>query len=168
MAETVHATFDTPAEAIAAANKLQREGVPRSQITLMSSEPVHIESGESSEAVKSRIGLFAIAGGMAGAAAAVLLTVWTSRSVDLVTGGMPIVSPWAFGIIVFELGALGAILGTLGRMIHEARLLRRGPLEDYTEAIADGRVVIVVECETELRDRAAKALGTSDPSLRKS
>ena len=165
MAETVHAIFDTADEAIAARDRLQREGVLASQITLMSSEPVHIESNQPSDEAKSRIGLFSIAGGLAGATAAILLTVWTSRSVDLVTGGMPVVAPWAFGIIVFEMTALGAILATLGRMIYEARLLRRSALEDYGEAIADGRVAVVVECETEFRDRAAKALGATDPSL---
>jgi hypothetical protein len=71
------------------------------------------------------------------------------------------------GIIVFKMTALGAIPATLGRMPHEAQLLRRSPLQDYAEAIADGRMVIVVDCETEFRDRAAKALGASDPSLQK-
>ena len=158
MAETVHKVFDTADEAIAAAERLRREGVPLSQITMMSSEPVHAETDEHGESAKTRIGLFAIAGGAAGAAAALLLSVWTSRKVDLVTGGMPIVAPWAFGIIVFELGALGAILATLGRMIYEARLLRRAPASGFEEAIAEGRIVVVVECETAERDRARKAL----------
>lgn len=153
MAEKVHALFDTVDEALAAADRLQREGVPRSQITLMSSEPVHIEANET---VKSRIGLFAIAGGVAGATAALLLTVWTSHRVDLVTGGMPIVAPWAFGIIVFEMTMLGAILGSLGRMLYEARLLGRASAEGYDDAIADGKVALVAQCETDVQRLAAR------------
>lgn len=142
MAEKRIAIFDTRAEAVAALGELQREGVPRSSITVMSSEPLHLEDND---APKSRIAGFAIAGGFIGAAFAVFLTVWTSRRVGLVTGGMPIVSWWAFGIIVFELAALGAILTTLGRMIFEAGLARHGALDGYDEAVADGRVVLSIE-----------------------
>jgi hypothetical protein len=139
--ETIRAIFNSHDEAIEAFTKLERAGVPPAQITLLSSEPVHVEASED----KTRIGLFAIAGGVIGAGLAVTLTVWTSHSVGLVTGGMPIVSPWPFGIILFELSMLGAILSTLGRMIYEARLLRRNSFTDYDEAIADGRVLLAVD-----------------------
>ena len=134
--------FDTRHEAIAALRELECEGVPSSWITVMSSEPLHLEV---KDAPKTRIAGFAIAGGLLGAAFAILLTVWTSRRVGLVTGGMPIVSPWAFGIIVFELAALGAILVTLGRMIFEAGLARRGALADFDESVAEGRIVVSVQ-----------------------
>ncbi len=94
---------------------------------------------------KTRIQLFGIIGGLVGAGFAILLTVWTSRRVGLVTGGMPIVSPWAFGIIVFELAALGAILMTLGRMVIEAKLARRGRGSDYGEMVAEGKIVIEID-----------------------
>lgn len=141
MAETRIEIFDTPSEAVAALRQLQLEGVPRSSITVMSSEPLHLERDD---APKSRISGFAIAGGFIGAAFAVVLTVWTSRRVGLVTGGMPIVSWWAFGIIVFELAALGAILSTLGRMIIEARLVRRVALAEYDDSVSEGKVVVCV------------------------
>lgn len=144
MAEPRIEVFDTRAEATAVLRALEREGVPSSSITVMSSEPLHLESGDGP---KTRIAGFAIAGGLVGAAFAILLTVWTSRRVGLVTGGMPIVSPWAFGIIVFELAALAAILGTLGRMIFEARLLRHSTAADYRETVAAGRIVLLVDCD---------------------
>ena len=134
--------FDTRHEAIAALRELEREGVASSSITVMSSEPLHLEG---KDAPKTRIAGFAIAGGLLGATFAILLTVWTSRRVGLVTGGMPIVSPWAFGIIVFELAALGAILVTLGRMIFEAGLARRGALADFDESVAEGRIVVSIQ-----------------------
>ncbi len=156
--EKIRAIFNSHDEALAALTELERAGVPHSQITLLSSEPVHVEAGEQ----KTRIGLFAIAGGLIGAGLAITLTVWTSRSVGLVTGGMPIASPWPFGIIVFELTALGAILGTLGRMIYEARLLRRNSFADYDEAIADGRVVLAIDYADDSHAQAIRAaLGES-------
>jgi hypothetical protein len=142
MADTQFRVFDTRREAVAALHELEREGVPNSSITVMSSEPLHLEAVHPP---KTRIAGFAIAGGLLGAVFAILLTVLTSRRVGLVTGGMPIVSPWAFGIIVFELAALGAILATLGRMIIEAGLARHGALDGYDEAVADGRVVLSIE-----------------------
>ena len=144
MAETRIEIFDTPGEAVAVLRELQREGVPRSSITVMSSEPLHLEGND---ARRSRISGFAIAGGLVGAAFAILLTVWTSRKVGLITGGMPIVTPWAFGIIVFELAALGAILATLGRMIIEARLGRRVSLAEYDGAVSEGKVVLCIHSE---------------------
>jgi len=142
MADTQFRVFNTRREAVAAIHELERQGVPSSAITVMSSEPLHLEA---LHPPKTRIAGFGIAGGLLGAVFAVLLTVLTSRRVGLVTGGMPIVSPWAFGIIVFELTALGAILATLVRMIYEARLFRRSGGADYTEAVAGGRVVLAIK-----------------------
>ena len=98
-----------------------------------------------SEGPKTRIPLFGIIGGLVGAGFAILLTVWTSRRVGVVTGGMPIVSSWAFGVTVFELAALGAILMTLGRMVFEARLARRGTGSDYGQMVAEGKIVIEID-----------------------
>lgn len=149
MAEQRTLIFDTRDEAIAALRELRGEGVPGSAITVMSSEPLHLETDG---APKSRIAGFAIAGGLIGAAFALLLTIWTSRKVGLVTGGMPIVSPWTIGIIVFELTALGAILATVGRMIYEAGLLKRRVSTDGDEAIADGKVVVVLTGDNQATD----------------
>lgn len=157
MSKSVLAVFDTPDEALAAADRLRRQGVPGSAITLMSSEPIHVESTGPGEETASRIGLFAIAGGVIGAASGILLTVVTSRSVGLVTGGMSIVSPWPFGIITFELTALGAILAIFARMVYEARLAKRGAPGDYDVAVADGRVALAVDCEDDARQESVKS-----------
>lgn len=142
MAERQIKVFNTRHEVVEALHELQRQGVPDSAITVMSSEPLHLET---LHPPKTRIAGFSIAGGLLGAAFAILLTVWTSRRVGLVTGGMPIVSWWAFGIIVFELTALGAILTALGRMIFEAGLLRRTTQTGQEDAVARGRVVIAID-----------------------
>src|SRR5712691_2375515 len=144
MADTQIRVFNSRHEVVAALHELEREGVPSSSITVMSSEPLHLET---SDAPQSRIAGFAIAGGLLGVAFAIVLPVWTSRRVGLVTGGMPIVSPWAFGIIVFELAALGAILVTLGRMIFEARLGRRAAF-GYDDRVSQGKVVLSIEYDS--------------------
>jgi hypothetical protein len=161
MTEKIIATFDTVEEALSIVQRLRSEGFSDSAITLMSSEPIH--DFQSSDEKRSRIGGFAIAGGIAGAAAAVALTVLVSKQVNLVTGGMPVVAPWPFGIIVFEMAALGSILSTLGRLIYEARLGRR--LSDYDEIIFDGRVALSIECAGEENLRIVKRLlSHADPA----
>jgi hypothetical protein len=157
MTNRIHAVFDTPEEATAVVTKLKREGGTGCALTLMSSEPLLIEGVDGHAERPSRIGLFAVAGGFLGAAAALLLTISTSRQVGLTTGGMPIVSPWAFGIIVFELGALGAIVFSLVRMIYEARLVRKLDREVYDEsAVSEGKFVLVVDCPDEENHAVAR------------
>src|SRR6185503_15412299 len=159
MPERIVAVLDTIDEATAAIARLQREGISRESITTMSAEPLHVEASEENHP-PTRIPLFAICGGVLGAGFAIALTVVTSRRVDLVTGGMPIVTPWAFGIIVFELTALGAILATLVRMIFEARLARRGSSE-YDQEVAEGSVVVFLEnVNDDARETARQVLAS--------
>ena len=148
MADRILAMFNTPKEAAEAAEEL-RFVDPGSTVTVLSAEPIHSEIERESGRRKSLIGLFAIAGGVVGAIVAVLLTVFTSKKMDLVTGGMPVVAPWAFGIIVFEMTALGAVLSTLGRMILEAGLLRRRRSLPAAcdSALAEGRIAVVVDMD---------------------
>src|SRR5262249_3678176 len=69
--------------------------------------------------------------------------------------GMPIVAPWPFGIIVFELTALGAIAFTLGRMIFEAGLMSPVPRALQKAPGVEASVVLEIECPTEARATAA-------------
>src|SRR5262245_10499413 len=97
--ERLTAIVDSPHQAKVAAADLEEEGFARDDITVMSSEPLPGLMSEFESRSPGRAGLLAIGGGLAGAAAAIGLTVWTARHMGLVTGGMPIVTPWAFGII---------------------------------------------------------------------
>ena len=157
MANRILAIFSTASEAIVATEELRREGFAPGSVALLSSEPVHAEIEKGLDGKRTRIGLFAIAGGVIGAIAAVGLTALTSMRMNLVTGGMPIVAPWAFGIIVFEMTALGAIGLTLGRMVFEARLFRRALPEECDSAIADGKAVVMVDVDAGDDSRADTA-----------
>jgi hypothetical protein len=163
MGETILVIFNTLGEAMKVTEELRREGFPPSAITLISAEPIPFAG----EIAGSRIGLFSVLGGVLGAASGLLLTVLTSRSVDLVTGGLPIVTTWAFGIVVFETTALGAILATFIRMIYEAGLARRGALRFYSEAVADGKIALVVECAVDHRSLAERVIATTGAKCEK-
>ncbi|MEW6208842.1 MAG: quinol:electron acceptor oxidoreductase subunit ActD [Acidobacteriota bacterium] len=151
--------FEKANEAMMAMNRLRSEGFARDDITMMSGEPLPLDEDEEKD--KSLIWLFSIAGGVAGGAGAALLTSLASKQMNLVTGGMPIVAPWAFGIIVFEMTALGAIVATLARMVYEARLMRRRTGIERDEAVAEGKIVVAVACADETRAREAERVLTS-------
>jgi hypothetical protein len=153
MADRLVALINSEEEARAALKELARSGVSRRDVTVISSEPLHglteglpqgLAEGDRPRS-RSLIGLFAVGGGVVGALAGILLTVSTSRSIGLITGGMPVVSPWAFGVIVFELTALGAILSSLLRLIIEAGLARRSSRVGMDQ-VAEGRIALSIDC----------------------
>jgi hypothetical protein len=154
MTQTILAIFDDTHEALAAMRALQGAGL--TQVEMLSGEPVHEAATEDES--KSRIGLFAVLGAIIGASAALWLTVGTSRHVAINTGGMPLATPWAFGIIVFEMAMLSAILAALLCMIFEARLARPGAMKAYDEAVADDKIVLTVQCRDEESLQSAKDL----------
>ena len=157
--EKLTAIIDSPLQAQEATADLQEEGFAREDITVMSAEPLPGFMSDLESRSSGRAGLLVIAGGLAGAVAAIALTVWTAKRMGLVTGGMPIVTPWAFGIIVYELIALGAILTTLVITIYQAGLLRTAPPgPEVDSAIADGKVAVSVRCPTETSRSVAEAV----------
>jgi hypothetical protein len=153
--QRIIAIIDSPHEAREAAAGLDEEGFARNAITVMSAEPL---PGFTEEFVHSQghAGLVSIAGGLAGAIAGIALTVWTARRMGLVTGGMPLATPWAFGIIVFELTALGAILATFVTTLYEAGLFKKSPAPEIDSAIADGKVALSVSCPNETSRKVAE------------
>jgi hypothetical protein len=166
MPETISACFDNVDAALQALAELRRKGFSGSALTLMSAEPMHAALEASDSKAKTRIGPFSVAGGLIGAAAALALTIWTARRVGLVVGGMPIVTPWAFGIIVFEMIALGAILASVGRTIYEGGLMRPSKLRRYDDLLDNGRVVLAIEFgDNDDRDRAKAVLARTGASV---
>lgn len=154
MAQTLLAIFNTSDEALTASRALRREGI--TGVELLSAEPIHGWQEEAGS--KSRIGLWAIAGAVIGAALATVMMVWTSRRVDINTGGMPVVTTWAFGIIAFEVAMLTAILAALTCTIFEARLARGSAPHEYDEAVADNKIVMTVRYKDEEHLSAAEKL----------
>jgi hypothetical protein len=73
----------------------------------------------------SPVRVFTLAGGALGCIAGLALSIWTSLSWPLMTGGKPIVSLPAFLIIAFELAILLGALSTLCGFLLQARLPRK-------------------------------------------
>ncbi|MBI3651707.1 MAG: DUF3341 domain-containing protein [Acidobacteria bacterium] len=154
MTQPILAIFADSQEAVATARALRRAGLTR--LELLSEEPLHAAIAD--EEPKSRIGIFAVLGGVLGAGAALWLTIGTAKGLAINTGGMPVVSGWAYGIIVFEVTMLSAIIAALARMIWEAGLARPGAMQHYDAAVTDNKIVLVVNCEDEQTRQTAEQL----------
>jgi len=167
MRTNIFATFDTTDEAVMVSALLKKIGFDAGDITLMSNKPAPAVVEEEGKRRVSRIAGFAIFGGAVGATAALMLAIMASKRMSLNVGGMPVVSPWAFAIIVFEMSALGAILVSVGRMIYEAGLLRRGALADYDTDVANGKIVVAVKCsDSEIADKAKSVFAKRGGNIR--
>jgi hypothetical protein len=97
---------------------------------------------------ESRMSLAAVGGGAALGLLAMGSVVYTQQAYPLITGGMPIVSFWATGVIFYEFTMLGAIAATFLMFLRESGLLHRDRTEPVP-AIAAGHIYLRVECEPE-------------------
>jgi hypothetical protein len=123
--KAIYALFPNPASAQVAYDALRHGGsslgIDAGKIVVVSSEPW--EGYEfSDEHAKSFMFPLAALGGICGGLGGYLLAAFTQRSYPLSTGGMPIVTSWTNGIIIYELTMLGAVLTTLATLLITANL----------------------------------------------
>jgi Alternative complex III, ActD subunit len=150
MSKHLHFSFDGPNRARSAVRELERAGVARSRVTVMSGEPFLEIDDPLAAAHPSHIGLFSLAGAVVGALAGFSLVYFSSRSYPLVTSAMPIVPPMTTGIIVYETTAIGAILGAVLRMLWETALPGWKNLrDDYDAAMEDGGIIVSAETNSD-------------------
>ncbi len=108
------------AEAI---RQLRDQGTSDADLDVFSEEPVEFRRGVLDR--PSRMSFVAVvAAGVLGLGATGFID-WAQHNYRLITGGMPVFSLWATGVITYEMTMLGAILGTFGWFLWESGLLRR-------------------------------------------
>jgi ActD protein len=151
--KALYALYSDPDTAQRAVNALKSAGgalgIGEGQIVVVTAEPFD-GYDFSDEHSHTRIFLLASIGGILGAILGYLLTRFTQLSYPLNTGGMPIVTSWTNGIIIYEMTMLGAIVWTL------ATLLIAGGLPHFGKALSDpaiwhGKILVGV---TDPPDRA--------------
>jgi hypothetical protein len=113
-------------------------------------------------------------GGFLGGAGGYALASFSQKLYPILTGGMPVVSPWTNGIITYETATLGAILATLVTLLSSARLPDwRAKLHD--PEISRGNILVGVtnppegsrqEIEARLREAGAKEVRQFPPAAR--
>lgn len=125
----------------AAVLALKSDGAGPEQIELFSSRPVEFKRGVLDR--PSRLSLFAVVGAVLNGSLATAFMYYTQLDYPLVTGGMPLTSGWATGVITFELTMAGAVAGTVVALLREGRFFRQS--KDAPEQMQEDTVYLVVE-----------------------
>jgi hypothetical protein len=107
------------AEAI---RQLRGQGASDADLDVFSEEPVEFRRGVLDR--PSRMSFVAVVAAVAFGLGSTGFIDWAQHNYRLITGGMPVFSLWATGVITFEMTMLGAILGTFGWFLWESGLLR--------------------------------------------
>ena len=128
-----------------AVQALKARGIPAEDLDIFSSEPVDLEHGVLDR--PSRMSLHAVLGGATVGLLSVAFVYYAQLNYRLITGGMPYYSPWATGVIHYELTMLGAVGATFLTFLWEAGLLRRDKAAPVPVLAASGHIYLRVRCE---------------------
>jgi Alternative complex III, ActD subunit len=169
--KAIYALFPNPGSAQEAFDTLRRSGssmgIDAGKIVVMTSEPFE---GYDFSTDHTQSNMFALAtfGGIAGGLFGYWLASFTQTSYPLPTGGMPIVTSWTNGIIIYEVTMLGAILTTLITLLITAGLPNFKPKLSDPE-IWNGKILVGVtdppegaRAELEAAFRQAGAVAVKD------
>jgi hypothetical protein len=149
------AEFREKERVAAAIRSLRASGIAPSDLDLFSEEPVELPRGVLDR--PSRMSLVSVLGAIVVGGVATAFIRWTQHDYRLVTGGMPIFSFWATGVITFEMTMLGAIVSAFGWFLWESGLLRGREGNAPVPAVGPGSLCLRVRCSGNV---AAPAIDT--------
>ncbi len=112
---------------------------------------------------QSPVRVWALVGGLTGAATGLALTTWTSMDWPLVVGGKPIVSIPPYVIIIFELTVLFGALSTLIGLFILSRLPNLKPAVIYDPEFTAGRYGVYVEADESRLNEVRQILQAQEP-----
>jgi hypothetical protein len=153
----IYGLFPDPGSAERGMNALRAAGVSPGKIVVMSAEPFDEYSFSHTEKSVAMPWL-AVAGGVVGGTGGFLLAKVTQEAYPLITGGMPLLSPWPTAIVTYELTMLGAVLTTIVTLLVTAKLPSWKP-KLYDPEVSFGKILIgVVDPSSEQRPDLEKRL----------
>jgi hypothetical protein len=139
--------FHDPTEVAEAIRALREHGTPAGALDVFSEEPVQL--GRDVLARPSRMSLVTVLGAICAGVLSTAFISWSQHNYSLVTGGMPVFSFWATGVITFEMTMLGAIVSAFGWFLWESGLIRRRDRAAPVPRVAPGSVCLRVSCPSE-------------------
>lgn len=155
------ASFDYVDSAVNAIGELRAAGLKKITAYMPYPDP-HIEEALGYD--QSPVRVWALTGGLCGAAGGFAFTVFTSMDWPLVTGGKPILSMPAYVIISFEMMVLFGVLATVIGLFVNSRLPFIKPMVVYDPEFSAGRFGIYVTVAADRLDQARGILNGQDPA----
>jgi hypothetical protein len=127
-----------------AIHTLRTAGATAADIDVFSEEPVEFPRGVLDR--PSRMSVISVLGAIGCGALATGFIYWAQHNYPIVTGGMPLFSLWATGVITYEMTMLGAIVATFGWFLWESGLVRRRDRTTPVPMVAPGSICLRVRC----------------------
>jgi hypothetical protein len=140
----------------AAILSLRANGASNDDLDLFSEEPVELPRGVLDR--PSRMSLASVIGAGVFGLAVTAFVYWSQHNYKLVTGGMPLFSFWATGVITFEITMLGSILATFAWFLWESGLLRKHDKSAPVPKVDPGLICLRVRCPEEEAPRAIESM----------
>jgi len=147
--------FHEKQAAVAAIRMLKANGIGSASIDLFSEEPVDLPRGVLDR--PTSMSLAGVCGAILFGAAATAFIWWAQNNYRLPTGGMPVFSFWATGVITYEMTMLGAIVAIFGWFLWESGLIRRKSPAPVPE-VEPGMICLRVRCSEQQEDIASEQL----------
>ena len=155
------ASFEYVDSVVNAIGDLRAAGLKK--ITAYMPYPEH-QIEEALQYGQSPVRVWALAGGLVGAAGGFALTSFTSMDWPLVTGGKPILSIPAYVVIAFEMMVLFGALSTVIGLFVNSRLPYIKPMVVYDPEFSAGRFGVYVTVAADRLDQARGILNGQDPA----
>lgn len=127
--------------------RLKADGVTLDNLDLFSEEPVELPKRVLDR--PSRMSFFAVSGAILAGILGTSFIYSAQHNYKLPTGGMPLFSFWASGVITYEITMLGAIVSTFGLFLWESGLIRKRDKSAPVPEVAPESICIRVRCPAE-------------------
>jgi hypothetical protein len=159
----MHLSGDFPERAsiVRALRDLKENGIGPQDLDVFSDVP--LELPRSALHRRTNMSLAVVTGAVAFGLLAIGFVYFTQHNYPLITGGMPIFSFWATGVVFYELTMLGAIITSLCWFIYESGLLsrkRRLP----APAFEPGLICLRVRCHPNQEESVRRLLEAAGAS----
>ena len=141
---------------IAAIQALKAGGFGPADLAIFSEEPVEFRRGILDR--PSHMSLIAVGGAILMGAAATGFVYYAQHDYQLTTGGMPVFSFWATGVITYEMTMLGAIVATFAWFLWESGLARRRDQDAPVPEVDPGSICLRVRCGAADAARTSEAM----------
>jgi hypothetical protein len=142
--------------AAAAIQSLRSGGISSADLDLFSEQPVAFPPGVLDRA--SHMSLTAAAGAIGFGGLATAFIYYTQHHYKLITGGMPLFSFWATGVITYEMTMLGAIVATFFWFLVESGLLRKRDRSAPAPTVGPDSMCLRVRCCAEQAAQASETM----------
>jgi hypothetical protein len=134
---------------------LKANGFTSADLAVFSDEPLDFPHGVLDR--PSHMSLAAVTGAITSCLLIIGFVYFAQHNYPIVTGGMPIFSFWATGVVFYELTMFGAILTTFFWFLRESGLLRRDR-RPPAFSIEPGVIGLRVQCRPDQVDSARRSL----------